>query len=192
VLAISSIEKPENYLGCVRILRSKDDGETWEIGPLLETDDGTKIREPAIALRPNGDIQMFTRTCPADLSWGGPGVERVIYSFKSRSKDGGHTWSKPEPSTITNNESKIDLISWPDGSLLMGYDFTTNLDWHERSPLWLAASQDEGATWENLVEIAPGPGVKAQPTMCRGSDGLLHIVYMHRHTAVEHVVVELT
>jgi len=73
----------------------------------------------------------------------------------------------------------------------MAYNRTTHLDWHERSPLWLACSQDEGECWEDLIEIAPGPGNKCQPAMCRGEDGLLHVVYMHRHTAVEHVIVEV-
>ena len=95
------------------------------------------------------------------------------------------------PSNEDLKESKIDLIGWPEGRLIMAYNNTTNLDWHERSPLSLAASPDEGLTWENIVEIAPAGGVKCQPAMCRGDDGLLHVIYMHRHTAVEHVVVEL-
>jgi len=125
------------------------------------------------------------------MGWG-TGQEIEIYSYRTASADGGKTWSPPEASTITNNESKIDLASWPDDWLLMAYDRTTNLDWHERSPLWLAASKDEGMTWENVIELAPAPGNKCQPAMCRGEDGLLHVVYMHRHTTVEHVIVELT
>ena len=27
--------------------------------------------------------------------------------------------------------------------------------------------------------------------MCKGSDGRLHVIYMHRHTAIEHLVVEM-
>ncbi len=191
LIAISSNEDPERFLGNVRILRSTDDGETWQVEDLLKTEDGTLIREPAITLRPDGSILMFTRACPADMSWGAD-VERKIYAYKSKSTDNGKTWSTPVASTITNNESKIDLITWSDGTLLMGYDRTTNLDWHERSPLWLAYSKDEGETWEDLIEIAPGPGNKCQPAMCQGPDGLLHLVYMHRHTAIEHVVVEIS
>lgn len=190
LIAITSTEDSDRYFGCIRILRSTDDGETWQTEELLKTEDGALIREPAITLRPNGSIQMFTRTCPAGTSWGGD-VDRTIYSYKSESADNGKTWSTPMPGTITNNESKIDLISWPDGSLLMAYNRTTNLDWHERSPLWLASSRDEGETWENLIEVAPGPGNKCQPAMCIGEDGLLHLAYMHRHTAVEHVVLEI-
>lgn len=191
VMAITSTEKPELYFGSVRILRSLDDGETWELGSLLYAEDGAKIREPAITLRPDGAIQMFTRACPKDLAWGGDNYKGKLASYKTRSDDGGKTWTPPIASSILNNESKIDLITWSDGTLLMAYDNTRNLDWHERSPLWLAYSKDEGENWNNLIELAPAPGNKCQPAMCQGEDGLLHLVYMHRHTAVEHVAVEI-
>ncbi len=192
LMAITSTEDdPEGrYLGMVRILRSSDDGETWQMEALLKAKDSTNIREPAMALRPDGSIVMFTRACPKGVSWG-TDMQQTIYAYTTRSSDHGKTWTDPSPSTITNNESKIDLISWRDGSLLMAYDNTTNLDWHERSPLWLAASKDEGQTWEDLIELAPAPGNKCQPAMCCGEDGLLHVIYMHRHTAVEHVIVAL-
>ena len=191
LMAVTSNEVPDRYFGAVRILRSTDDGETWSLEELLQADDGTKIREPAMTLRPDGSIVMLTRTCPAELGWG-TGQSLQIYAYRTVSCDNGKTWSEPCPSGITNNESKIDVISSPDGSILMGYNRTTDLDWHERSPLWLAASQDEGETWQDVIELAPAPGVKAQPAMCCGDDGLLHVIYMHRHTAVEHVVVQLT
>ena len=192
VMAISSTEDAAHYFGTVRILHSHDHGGSWESGPLLASDDGTKIREPAIAVRPDGSILMFTRACPKDLSWGGEGYSGKLLSYWARSVDGGKTWSTPAPSSILNNESKIDLISWPGGGLLMAYDNTRNIDWHERSPLWLACSEDEGETWQNLIELAPVPGVKCQPAMCRDEDGRLNVIYMHRHTAVEHIVLELT
>lgn len=192
LMAISSTEDdPEGrYFGMVRILRSTDDGDTWQMEELIKAKDLTNIREPAIALRPNGDIQMFTRACPKGMGWG-TGEKQTIYAYKTRSSDNGKTWTDPVPSTITNNESKIDLIS-SDANLLMAYNNTTDLDWHERSPLWLAASKDEGQTWENIIELAPAPGNKCQPAICLDEEGLLHVIYMHRHTAVEHVTVEIS
>jgi len=191
LMAITSTEQhPDYYFGAVRILRSTDNGETWQKEALLKVEDGTKIREPSMALRPDGSIVMCTRTCPKDFGWGaGQSVE--IFAYRSVGSDNGKTWSKPEPTEITNNESKIDIISWSNDSIIMAYNNTTMLDWHERSPLWIAVSKDEGIRWENLIEVAPAPGNKCQPAICRGEDGLLHIIYMHRHTAVEHVVVEI-
>ena len=191
LMAISSSEDPDLPFGAVRILRSEDDGETWNIESLIKAIDGTKIREPVLVLRPDGNIVMFTRACPADLNWGRD-EERKIFAYMTRSADGGKTWRNPKASTITNNESKIDVVSWSEKAIIMAYNKTCNLDWHERSPLWLAYSNDEGEHWENLIETAAGPGNKCQPAMCKDEEGLLHIIYMHRHTAVEHVVVEIS
>ena len=192
LMAISSTEDNKNcYFGAVRILRSTDDGETWQMEELLKAEDGTLIREPAITLRSDGSIVMCTRACPCGINWG-LGQDITIFAYRTVSADGGKTWSPLGPTTITNNESKLDIVSWSNQSIIMAYNNTTVLDWHERNPLWIAVSHDEGLAWENLIEIAPGPGNKCQPAMCRGEDGLLHIVYMHRHTAVEHVVVEIS
>ena len=64
VFASTSTELPEYYFGAVQIYRSHDDGESWEKGALLTADDGNRIREPAICLRPDGRLLLFTRTCP--------------------------------------------------------------------------------------------------------------------------------
>ena len=96
------------------------------------------------------------------------------------------------PTTILNNESKIDVISWDKDTILMAYNDTPVADWHERSPLTLAYSKDEGKTWKNLIELAAAPGNKCQPAMCRDRDGRLNVVYMNRHTAIEHLVLEIT
>mgnify|MGYP003263324150 FL=1 len=61
VFASTSTELPEYYFGAVQIYRSHDDGESWEKGALLTADDGNRIREPAICLRPDGRLLLFTR-----------------------------------------------------------------------------------------------------------------------------------
>lgn len=191
VFASTSTEIPEYYFGAVRIYRSHDDGETWEEGQLLYASDGNRIREPAICLRPSGKLLLFTRTCPGDAGWGTAGNKSLV-SYRAESNDGGVTWTEPKPSTILNNESKIDVINWDDDTILMAYNNTPETDWHERSPLTLAYSKDDGLTWENLIELAPAPGNKCQPAMCKDRDGRLNVVYMHRHTAIEHLVLEIS
>lgn len=191
VFASTSSEIPDRYFGAVRIYISHDDGETWEKGPLLSSEDENLIREPGLCLRPDGTIRMFTRTCPGNTGWGTAGNKSLV-SYTAESKDGGVTWTKPVPSTILNNESKLDVISWDDDTILMAYNNTPETDWHERSPLTLAYSKDEGKTWTNLLELAPAPGNKCQPAICKDKDGRLNVVYMHRHTAIEHLVIEIT
>lgn len=191
VFASTSTELPEYYFGAVQIYRSHDDGESWEKGALLTADDGNRIREPAICLRPDGRLLLFTRTCPGTAGWGTAG-NRSLPSYRAESLDGGLTWSQPKPCGILNNESKLDVISWDKETILMAYNDTPETDWHERSPLTLAYSKDEGLTWQNLITLAPAPGNKCQPAMCRDAQGRLNVIYMHRHTAIEHLVLEIT
>ena len=191
VFACTSSELADKYFGAIRIYISHDDGETFEQGPILFAEDGNLIREPALCLRPNGVIRLFSRTCPGNVGWGSAG-NHSLPSYTCESRDGGKTWTKPVPSGILNNESKIDVISWDDETILMAYNDTPETDWHERSPLTLAMTRDEGKTWQNILTLAPAPGNKCQPAMCKDKDGRLNVVYMHRHTAIEHLVVEIT
>lgn len=179
------------YYGAVHVMKSSDGGQTFEETALLKAEGGMKVREPVIARIPGGDIVMFMRSCPPELGWGIPDYQGTLYAYRSVSHDNGKTWSVPAPSTITNNESKLDICVWDENTLLMAYNNTRNIDWHERSPLSLAYSQDWGLTWQFLIELEPPGGNKCQPAMCRGKDGLLHVVYMHRHTAVRHVALEI-
>lgn len=190
VFASTSSELPDRYFGAIRIYFSHDDGETFEPGPLLAADDGNLIREPALCLRPDGTLRLFTRTCPGNTGWGTAG-NRSLPSYTAESRDGGKTWTKPMPSGILNNESKLDVVSYDARTILMAYNDTPETDWHERSPLTLAASEDEGRTWHNVIELASAPGNKRQPAMCFDRDGRLNVIYMHRHTAIEHLVLEL-
>lgn len=152
---------------------------------------GRRQSHPGAGALPSADgtIRMFTRTCPGSTGWGA-GVKSLV-SYTAESRDGGKTWTQPVPTTILNNESKIDVISWDKDTILMAYNDTPVADWHERSPLTLAYSKDEGKTWKNLIELAAAPGNKCQPAMCRDRDGRLNVVYMNRHTAIEHLVLEI-
>ena len=190
VFAATSTEKADYYFGAIRIYRSTDGGSTWQEGPLLIAPDGNKIREPALVLRPDGTLRIFSRTCPKDTNWGA-GKIPAPPCYTCESKDGGLTWSTPVPTGITNNDSKIDVISWDEDALIMAYNDTPYCDWHQRSPLSLAYSKDEGRTWTKLLDLTNEQGNLCQPAMCRDRDGRLNIIYMHRHTAIEHLVVEI-
>ena len=59
------------------------------------------------------------------------------------------------------------------------------------SPPPPACPPEEGLTGENVMERAPAPGKRCPPAMCRDLDGRPPVFYMHRHTAIEHLVLEL-
>lgn len=87
--ALSS-ELPDKYFGAIRIYISHDNGETFEQGPILFAEDGNLIREPALCLRPNGVIRLFSRTCPGNVGWGSAG-NHSLPSYTCESRDGGKT-----------------------------------------------------------------------------------------------------
>ena len=126
-----------------------------------------------------------------DEGYGGSKIASMLNQQGFRTKRGCN-WTQNSVCGILNNESKLDVISWDEETILMAYNDTPETDWHERSPLTLAYSRDEGLTWQNLITLAPAPGNKCQPAMCRDAKGRLNVIYMHRHTAIEHLVLEIT
>ena len=191
VFAATSTEKADYYFGAIRIYFSHDDGETWEEGPLLISPDGNKVREPALVKSPDGTLRIFSRTCHKDTNWGAGKIPALV-SYTAESTDGGKTWTTPVPTTISNNDSKLDVIQWNDETLIMAYNDTPFCDWHERSPLSLAYSKDNGKTWTKLIDLTTEQGNMCQPAMCKDDQGKLNIIFMHRHNAIRHLVVEIT
>ena len=87
VFASTGSELPDRYFGAIRIYFSHDDGEMFEPGPLLAADDGNLIREPALCLRPDGTLRLFTRTCPGNTGWGTAGNRSLLsYTAESRGR----------------------------------------------------------------------------------------------------------
>ena len=76
-----------------------------------------------------GDWQILDRVDPLDDM---PEVSgnRSLPSYRAESLDGGLTWSQPKPCGILNNESKLDVISWDEETILMAYNDTPETDWH--------------------------------------------------------------
>jgi hypothetical protein len=105
VFACTSSELPDKYFGAIRIYISHDDGETFEQGPILFAEDGNLIREPALCLRPNGVIRLFSRTCPG-TSVGAVRVTTVYPAILAKAADGGKTWTKPVPSGISTTSPR--------------------------------------------------------------------------------------
>jgi predicted neuraminidase len=72
--------------------------------------------------------------------------------YRSDSEDGGESWCEAYATELPNNNSGIDLVKTPDGSLwLLSNPVEEN--WGERSPLTLQKSCDNGATWETVLVL---------------------------------------
>ncbi len=145
---IGQLWSPEenNQISC---FYSDDDGVTWTppsqwlIIPLRGG------MEPHIAELANGNLFMVIRT-------------QLGYIYESISCDGGITWSEAKPSSLIAPESCPEVIRIPAANDLMvvwnNSPFLTQLDHSgHRSPLTVAISKDNGASWQNFKNIEDAP-----------------------------------
>jgi len=57
-----------------------------------------------------------------------------------------------------------------------------------RSPLSLLASTDNGTTWPWRLDLKTELGEFSYPSIIQATDGILHVVYTHCRTHIQHVV----
>ena len=153
------------------MLVSDDGGETWQRSQKLRVD-GVGVIQPAIAGLDDGRLLAFMR------STGG----RV---YASRSADAtALTWTAPAPLDLPNPNSAVELIRLRSGALLCVFNPTE----HGRSPLRVALSGDDGATWPAWRDLETAPGEFSYPTALQTDDGLIHVLYTHQRRAIAHAV----
>ena len=160
---------------------SEDAGATWR-----EVDVPGSIGSVHMTLVPldNGVMAAFYRRRQAD------------FVHRSESRDGGESWSAPEPTDVPNNNSSISVIRLQDGRVAMAcnpsnatmypearraslYDELGDTDdrpnatggcnsvWGvPRAPMTLCLSQDGGRTFPHRVVVEDGPGT------CLSNDSL--------------------
>lgn len=150
------------------ILHSED-GEHWtRTAKVYEK--GTGLIQPAIAPLSDGRLLMLLRSTTG-----------VIYAARSLD-DTGLTWTAPERTALPNPNSAVDLVSLRSGALLAVYNPTER----GRSPLRVALSDDDGATWPLHRDVETGPGEFSYPTAIEADDGAIHILYTHQRRAIAH------
>lgn len=112
------------------------------------------LMEPQIAELSDGTLAMLIR---AD----GTGV-----LYRSDSRDGGRTWSKPHPTTIPNPGTKTRILTLPDKRILLVHNPNPALNvrgWASRTLLSVWISNDDMKTWSWRRVIVPAPEVAMYP-----------------------------
>lgn len=105
------------------------------------------------------------------------------FIYRSDSRDDGETWCAPYPIALPNNNSGIDLTRMPDGTLLLAYNPVSG-NFVARSPISVAASRDNGATWEKLCDLQNEPGEFSYPAVVSaGNDVFITYTYNRRNVA---------
>jgi len=172
IVAGSSVETPFSWICWTEI--SSDDGKTWRrTGPI------------SVPWHPHGVIQ------PALWSSGGEHLKMLVRSslgriYEATSDDGGETWSDARPTALPNPNSGIDAVRMKDGDIALAYNRTTT----GRSPLDIAFSRDNAATWWKTLTLEDKPGEYSYPAIIQTHDGLLHITYTWQRRRIKHVVID--
>jgi predicted neuraminidase len=104
---------------------------------------------------------------------GGYGPKTEGYIVRSDSHDGGATWSAGVETKFPNPNAAVDLLRLKNGHLLLVYNDSK----HDRTPLTVAISTDNGASYAKPVNIAVGPHDYAYPYIIQTRDGKIHLIF---------------
>ena len=128
---------------------------------------------------------------PTLLDHGGGVIQSLMRVRKkgpiaeSWSRDGGHTWSRLQATTLIHPGSGIDGVRLPDGRLALVYnDHPT-----ERTPLVVALSRD-GRTWKTAVTLEDIPGEYSYPACIVDSQGMLQITYTYDRKSIRYAKID--
>jgi len=139
-------------------LRSPDSGKTWESPSAIDSAGQFLAAETDVIQLKSGELLAALR-----------GERGAPMNF-SRSRDGGKSWSKAEPSSFVGHCPYFHRA--PGGEILLGY----------RQPqagptrgTALRFSVDEAATWSDAILVDPVIG--AYPSMVNLQDGSVLVVY---------------
>lgn len=166
----SSTESYKSW-GCW-IERTLDEGRTWtRHGPIHAEAFG--MIQPALFAASGERLVMVCRT----RGLGTP--------VRCVSRDGGLTWTRPEPIDVPHSNSGLDAIGLADGRAVLACNPTTT----GRTPLELLVSDDDGVTWARSLVIEDGEGEHSYPSLLQARDGTIHVVWTWRRERIAHAIV---
>ncbi|MBK9170913.1 MAG: exo-alpha-sialidase [Bryobacterales bacterium] len=159
-------------------------GENWQCGVLLSDNDGKlwryrQVGPPApVEMRDDPDMPVGFNEQTLHHAPDGRLVSiiraraklgrleqspRDTWFYRSESRDGGETWSRPQPTNLAGTGAPSSGIYLPDGSLLMAARIPYARDLYrledpEAYGLHIARSMDAGLTWQTVRMIQQDPG----------------------------------
>jgi len=181
------------------ILRSEDQGKTWELLPgrrhggwlagcFNRMDEGRPVNLGG------GKVFLMTRT-PEGHLWG------------AWSNDDGKTWTYPQPTSLVHPDAPPMLFKLSDDKTLIAFhhnlssmqtaDLTVGSQHHDRSELWFSTSDDGGHTWSEprfllataLKPAFNNPWKDYNVSYCDmfTDGGMIHLFIPHRWSRALHL-----
>jgi len=97
------------------------------------------------------------------------------HAYRSDSADAGRTWSEAVATPLPNNNSGLDVVRLEGAGLVLAYNPVEG-NWGHRSPISLAGSTDNGATWSHLSDMETEEGEFSYPAIIAGRSQV-HVTY---------------
>ncbi len=156
--------------------RSEDGGDTWtKQGPIAVLDEPFGVIQPTLWQSDDGVVHALMRS-----------TGRIGRICSSRSVDGGRTWTPAIPTALPNPNSGFDAVRLSDGRVALVYNHTEK----GRSPIHIAVSDNDGATWSDPLILEEGPGEYSYPAVIQAEDGLLHVTYTWKRERIRHLIID--
>ena len=105
--------------------------------------------------------------------------------YRMDSADFGETWCRPYRTRLPNNNSGIDMDRLADGRLALVYN-PVGRNWGPRSPLSLALSGDNGATWTRALDLETEKGGEFSYPCIHAVGNRLHITYTYNRVNISY------
>lgn len=174
-------------------LRSENHGRTWQIVGSLGKEAGAHLIQPTVVPLADRRLMAYMRSQEGRI-------------FVSYSNDMGKTWARPQPTSLPNNNSGIDMVRLRSGNLVLAFNpippipglaklhegwpevMPAGFDvWGPRTPLVIALSPDEGQNWPYQLALEEGSGEFSYPAIIQDRRGIIHVAYTYNRTAICHV-----
>ncbi|HAU5008000.1 exo-alpha-sialidase [Proteus mirabilis] len=95
--------------------------------------------------------------------------------YRSDSTDYGRSWCPAYATTLPNNNSGIDVVSFADGLLALVYNPNSG-NWSRRYPISVSLSSDNGSTWSEPFDLLDGEGEFSYPAII-AENNTLHVTF---------------
>ena len=181
----------------IALVRSTDDGATWDPGSLVvvdQSDGGSDLNMAMVSQLSSGELvannhRWFTdgttqRSDRLSLDRSGREPSSVVFDslYFMRSSDEGRTWGEPRPVEVESiayraHTGKSDIITMPDGTLLTtinGYGEASGVD-----RVYVVRSRDGGSTWAEPSLVLGDPNGRigfGEPPVVHLASGRLLVV----------------
>ena len=150
---------------------SHDHGKSWDE---QEYKDSGHLVQPSV-IRPKPDVK-YLMTYFRD--------RKAEWIYQTTSTDEGEKWTSPSKTKLPNNNSGIQATVLDSGNIAVVYNPTN----HDRYPLRISLSEDEGKTWKYSRDLETGNSGNefSYPTLLQSPDGFIHVSYTYNRDTIKY------